>query len=31
VIDLYEKGDRVFNQRLKKEWRDRTGGEVFIP
>jgi hypothetical protein len=31
VIDLYEKGDRVFNQRLEKEWRERTGGEVFIP
>jgi hypothetical protein len=31
VIDLFEKGDPGLNERIKKEWRDRVGGEVFIP
>jgi hypothetical protein len=31
VIDLFEKGDEALNQRIKEEWRDRVGGEVFIP
>ena len=31
VIDLFEKGDQELNDRIKKEWQDRVGGEVFIP
>jgi hypothetical protein len=31
VIDLFEKGDEALNQRIKEEWLDRVGGEVFIP
>ncbi len=31
AIDLYDKADPTFNRRLVKEWRERTGGEVFIP
>ncbi|HMA04869.1 MAG TPA: hypothetical protein VKO45_02980 [Methanomicrobiales archaeon] len=31
VIDLFEKGDPGLNEGIKKEWRERVGGEVFIP
>lgn len=31
VIDLFEKSNPAISARIMKEWRDRVGGEVFIP
>ena len=31
AIDLFKKDDPDANERILKEWRDRVGGEVFIP
>ena len=31
ALDLFEKKDKVATTQIQKEWRDRVGGEVFIP
>ncbi|MDD1673966.1 MAG: hypothetical protein LUP99_06120 [Methanomicrobiales archaeon] len=31
VLDLFEKGDPVFNERIRTEWKAQMGGDVFIP
>jgi hypothetical protein len=31
VLDLFEKKDRVVIDRIRKEWLEKIGGEVFIP
>jgi hypothetical protein len=31
AIDLFEKENPDANERILKEWRERAGGEVFIP
>lgn len=31
VIDLFEKGNSEFNKTIEREWKDRMGGDVFIP
>jgi hypothetical protein len=31
VLDIFEKKDKVALAQLQKEWRDRVGGEVFVP
>jgi hypothetical protein len=31
ALDIFEKKDKVAAEMIQKEWRDRAGGEVFIP
>jgi hypothetical protein len=31
ALDLFEKKDRVATEKIQKEWRDRVGGDIFIP
>ena len=31
ALDLFEKKDSILIRKIKKEWLDRAGGEVFIP
>jgi ABC-type microcin C transport system duplicated ATPase subunit YejF len=31
VLDLFEKGDKAFDERIKAEWKEHVGGDVFIP
>jgi len=31
VIDLFDKKDQAANENLLKEWKEKVGGEVFIP
>lgn len=31
ALDLFEKADRAMNEKLKKEWLEAVGGDLFIP
>jgi hypothetical protein len=31
TLDLFEKKDRFATEKIQKEWRDRVGGDIFIP